>query len=199
MMLHPATVHFAMVLPVVAAVFGLIYLVTKSEGMSKISSRITLIAAIAMGIAWYTGSQAGPVIYDYLSEAGQKTLIDHKNLGFYLAIALGIIALIKIIGCKMRNFAIEAFAIVLLLGATAVTLAQGKLGGEIVYNHGMPFKSYMIEDSLKEAAATAEDEEECDAQLEAFTDAMDDIEMTSQEVNTFFGEVPKEENAEEEE
>ena len=199
MMLHPATLHFAMVLPLVALVFGLIYLMNRSEHASKVSTRLTVIAAIAMGVAWYTGNQAGPVIYDYLSEAGQKTLIDHKTIGLYLAVAMGVIALIKLIGCKMRNFIIEAFAIVLLLGATAVTLAQGKLGGEIVYNHGMPFKAYMIEDSLKEAAQTAEAEDECDAQLEAFTDAMDDIQMVSEEVNAMYGVAPKVQEESEEE
>ena len=123
MMLHPATVHFAMVLPVVATVFGLIYLVKRDELMSKISSRATLIAALAMIGVWYTGNQAGPEIYDYLSEAGKHELMEHKALGLYLAIAMGIIAVIKIAGCKMRNFVIEALAVVLLLGATAVTFA----------------------------------------------------------------------------
>ena len=66
-MLHPATAHFAMVLPVVASVFSLIYLVNKSETFSKITARATLIAALAMIGVWYTGNQAGPQIYDYLS------------------------------------------------------------------------------------------------------------------------------------
>ena len=74
MMLHPATVHFAMVLPVVASVFGLIYLFKRDELMSKISSRATLIAALAMIGVWYTGNQAGPEIYDYLSDYKDEDL-----------------------------------------------------------------------------------------------------------------------------
>ncbi len=201
MMLHPATAHFAMVLPVVASVFGLVYMFTKSEGMSKISSRLTLVAAIAMVGVWYTGSQAGPQIYDYLSEAGQHELIEHKTLGLYLAIAFGIIALLKIVGCKMKSFALEALAVILLLGGTATVFLQGKDGGELVYNYGMPFKAYMIEDSLKEAALAADDEDECDAKLEAYEDAMDDIQMISEDVDTIYGNKPSEnsETSEEEE
>lgn len=199
MMLHPATVHFAMVLPVVASVFGLIYLVKRDELMSKISSRATLIAAIAMVGVWYTGNQAGPQIYDYLSEAGKHELMDHKALGLYLAIAMGVIALIKIAGCKMKNFAIEAVAVVLLLGATVVTFAQGKDGGEIVYNHGMPFKSYMIEDSLKDAYNDAEEAEEDEAKVEIYEDALDDISSISQKVDAIYGNEPAEEESEEEE
>ena len=187
MMLHPATAHFAMVLPVVASVFGLIYLVTRSEGMSKISSRLTLVAALAMIGVWYTGSQAGPLIWDFLSEGGQHELKEHKELGLYLAIAMGIIALIKLVGCKMKNFTIEAIAVILLLGATATTFLQGKHGGELVYNHGTPFKSYMIMDSLKEATETVQEAEDDAEKLEAYEEAIDDINMFSEEIAEFYG------------
>ena len=199
MMLHPATVHFAMVLPVVASVFGLIYLFKRDELMSKISSRATLIAALAMIGVWYTGNQAGPEIYDYLSEAGKHELMEHKALGLYLAIAMAVIAVLKLAGCLMKKFIIEAVAIVLLLGATAVTFAQGKDGGEIVYNYGMPFKAYMIEDSLKDAYNDAEEAEEDEAKVEIYEDALDDISMISQKVDEIYGNEPAQEESEEEE
>ena len=198
MMLHPATAHFAMVLPVVASAFGLIYLFTKTEGMSKISSRLTLIAALAMIGVWYTGNQAGPLIWDFLSEGGQHELKEHKELGLYLAIAMGVIALIKLVGCKIKNFAIEAIAIVLLLVATATTFLQGKHGGELVYNYGTPFKAYMIMDSLKDAAATAQESEDDSEKLEAYEDALDDITMFSEEIDEFYGNKMEAEESEEE-
>jgi len=189
MMLHPATVHFAMVLPVVASAFGIAYLITKTEGMSKISARVTLVSALAMIGVWYTGSQAGPLIYDYLSEAGQATLIQHKTLGLYLAIALSIIALLQIVACKLKKHIIQAIAIVALVIVSATTMFQGKLGGELVYNHGTPFKSYMIMDSINEAVATAEEAEEDEAKVEAYEDAIDDIKMLSDEVDEMYGNV----------
>lgn len=190
-MLHPATVHFAMVLPIVASVFGIAYLYSKTAIMSKISARTTLVAALAMIGVWYTGTQAGPQIYDYLSKAGQHELLEHKELGLYLAIAMGIIALIQIAGCKMKRFALEALAILLLFGATATTLLQGKHGGEIVYNYGMPFKAYMIEDSLNEATKAAEDTESDELKVEVYEDAIDDINSLSEEVDTIYGNTPK--------
>ncbi|WP_434580616.1 hypothetical protein MLC52_11800 [Sulfurimonas sp. NW15] len=191
MMLHPATVHFAMALPVVASVFGLVYLYSKSEMMSKTSLIMTLAAALAMTVAWYTGNQAGPEIFDYLSKAGKEELLEHKELGLYLAIATGIIALVQIVGYKMKNFAVQALAILLLLAATATTLLQGKHGGEIVYNYGMPFKAYMIEDSLHEATANAEATEDCDEKVEVYEDAIDEISSLSEEVDAVYGNTPK--------
>lgn len=149
MMLHPATVHFAIVLPIVAAVFGVIYLFTKTESMSKLSSRTTLIAAIAVIGVWYTGTQAGPLIYHFLSPDGQKELLEHKELGGYIAIAMGIIAVLKFLGCKLKKFGVEALAVVLLLGATGALLLQGKDGGEIVYEHGQPFQMYQLTKYMK--------------------------------------------------
>jgi len=173
-MLHPASAHFAIVLPVVALVFSLVYLITRSEGMSKISSRLTVFAALGMIAAWYSGNQAGPEIYDYLSEHGQHELLEHKELGLYLAIALSFVAILKFIGCQMKKFAIEAIAIILLLGVTLTSFAQGKEGGEIVYEYGMPFKAYMMADTLKEAVSDSEEAEDDAERVEIYEDAIDD-------------------------
>jgi len=186
-MLHPATAHFAMVLPVVASVFGIVYLATRKEYLSKISSMLMVATALAMAAVWYTGSQAGPQIYNYLSEAGQATLIAHKNLGLNLAIAMAIVAFIKMAGCKVKKFAVEAVAIVLLLGVTATTLYQGKLGGMLVYNHGTPFMASGIMESLGDAAASAEEAEEDEEKVEIYEDTIDDIKMLSDEVNELYG------------
>lgn len=149
MMLHPATVHFAMVLPLVASVFGVIYLFTKTESMSKLSSRTTLIAALAVIGVWYTGTQAGPLIFDFLSPDGKEELLEHKQLGGYLAIAMAIIAVLKFLGCKLKKFGVEALAVILLLGATGAMFIQGKDGGEIVYEHGQPFQMQQLTKYIK--------------------------------------------------
>ena len=186
MLIHPPLAHFAIALPVVSAVFGLLYLATRKEGLSKITARLMVITALVMIAAWYTGSKAGPQIFDYLSAAGKHELLEHKNLGLYLAIAFSVIAVLQFLGCQLKKYALQAVAILLLLGATVMTLAQGKHGGEIVYNYGMPFQAYMIKTNLKEAATTAEDAEECDGKVEAYEDALDNINSLSEEVQAIF-------------
>jgi len=197
MMIHPASVHFAMVLPVVAAAFGVAYMISKKEILAKITARTTLVAALAMIAAWYTGNQAGPQIFEYLSEAGKHELLEHKELGLYLAIAMALIAILQIAGCRLKKFGLQTLATILLIATMFTTFLQGKDGGEIVYNYGMPFKAYMMEKSLKTAAATAEDEEDCDAQVEAYEDALDEISTLSEEVDTIYGNTPKEDDEDE--
>ncbi len=196
MLLHPPLAHFAIALPVVTAVFGLLYLFTKKEGLSKITARLLVFTAIAMIAAWYTGSKAGPEIYDYLSDAGKHELIEHKNLGLYLAIAFGALAVLQFLGCQLKKFSLQAVAIVLLFAATAFVFVQGKHGGEIVYNYGQPFKAHVIMDTLNEAVSTADNTEECDEKVEAYEDAVDEAASMSEEIQAIYGE-PEEEEAEE--
>jgi len=141
MMIHPATVHFAMILPVVAATFGTLYLFNRSEVMAKISARTALVAAIAMIGVWYTGEKiAGPEVFGLLDAAGKAELLEHRNLGRYLAIAMTFVALIQIIGCRMKKSGIQIFGILLTIVVMGVTFLQGKHGGEIVYKYANPFE-----------------------------------------------------------
>ena len=197
MMLHPATAHFAMVLPVVASALSLAYLINKKEIFAKLSSLAIFFAALAMVGVWYTGSQAGPQIYDYLSEAGQHELIEHKTLGLYLAISMGLIFILKAYGCRSKRFFIEAIAIVLLFGATITTFIQGKDGGEIVYNYGTPFKSYMIMDTLKEASTAAKEETRDQDKVEIYEEAVEDIMLVDEELETFYGNQTEDEDEDE--
>ena len=184
MMIHPATAHFAMVLPVVASVFGIAYMITKTETMSKISARTALVAALAMIAVWYTGEKiAGPAVAEYLSAAGKAELLEHRDLGRYLAIAMTLVALIQIAGCKMKKSGVQIAGIILTIGVMAFTFLQGKDGGEIVYEYGQPFKMERTQMYLNDAAKTAEDTEDCDEKVEAYEDALDNISGDSDEIN----------------
>ncbi|MBD3796802.1 MAG: hypothetical protein IE887_03495 [Campylobacterales bacterium] len=165
MMLHPATAHFAMVLPVVASVFGLAYMISKTETMSKISARTALVAAVAMVGVWYTGSQAGPQIFNFLDAAGKHELLEHKELGLYLAIAMSVVALIQIAGCKLKKFGLQALGIVFTVVVMAVTFLQGKHGGEIVYEHGKPFQMTQLEKFMSGDELDMADDEEKQAMI----------------------------------
>jgi hypothetical protein len=79
------------------------------------------------------------------------------------------------IGCRIKKFSLEILAILLLFVVTATTLMQGKDGGEIVYEYGMPFQAYMIKDTLKDLAADAEELDDVDEKLELYEDTIDEI------------------------
>ena len=197
-MLHPATAHFAIALPLVASVIGLVYLVKKDRFLARFSTFAIVMSAVAIGIAWYSGTQAGPKIFEFLSAGGKEELLEHKKLGAYIGVAMGIIALVKMIGCLSKKFVLEVVAILATFVISGVVLLQGKDGGELVYEYGQPFQSHMIKQTLKEATLSAEDAEECDEKVEAYEDAIDSVENISSEVTEALG-IESEEKGEEEE
>ena len=141
-MLHPASAHFAVVLPIISLVIGLAYLVKPNELMSKISTRFMVFAAIFIIVAFFTGKHDGGEVYMLLSGEGKLLLKEHKTFGLYLAIAMGVVALIKMFGCYKKSFKIEFLAVILVALVTAGIFYQGKMGGELTYTYGAHVKSH---------------------------------------------------------
>lgn len=136
MLLHPPIVHFAIVLPVIALLPALLYLLRRDEVLSKISTCLMFFAAVAMGAAWYTGVQAGPDEYPLLFKEGKALLLEHKGYGPYLFGGIAAAAILKFFGSVKKSFAVEAAAVILLLLSCGGALYQGSLGGKLVYEHG---------------------------------------------------------------
>ena len=135
-MLHPALAHFAVVLPIVALAFSIAYLIKPSELMSKISARVMVFASIFIVAAFFTGKDDGSEVYALLTSQAQALLLEHKNLGLYLVIAMPLAAIVKFYGCMKKNFQAEIFSILLLTIITAGIIYQGNMGGDLTYKHG---------------------------------------------------------------
>jgi uncharacterized membrane protein len=135
-MLHPATAHFAVVLPIISLVLGMAYLIKPSELMSKISTRFMVFATLFMIASFFTGKNDGSEVYPLLNDAGAALLISHKDFGLYLLLAMATATLIKFYGCFKNVLKAEIFAIILVAIVSGGVLYQGKMGGELVYTHG---------------------------------------------------------------
>ncbi len=161
-MLHPASAHFAVVLPLISLVIGLAYLIKPSELMSKISTRFMVFAAIFIVIAFFTGKNDGGEVYILLSGDGQTLLKAHKTMGLYLAIAMGIVALVKMFGCFKQLFKVELVAVLLVALVSGGVLYQGKMGGELTYTYGAHVAQHSdgMDCLAEEAEDEAEDEED---------------------------------------
>jgi len=135
-MLHPASAHFAVVLPIISLVIGIAYLIRPSEIMSKISTRFMIFAALFMVVAFFTGKNDGSEVYMLISGEGKRLLLEHKQFGLYLASAMGIAAVIKLFACIKKQFKVEIFAIILVAMVAGGVMYQGKMGGELTYTYG---------------------------------------------------------------
>jgi uncharacterized membrane protein len=135
-MLHPPLTHFAVVLPIISLVLGVAYLIKPSELMSKISTRFMVFAALFLIAAYFSGKHDGGEAYILLTEDGQALLKNHKDLGLYLTITMGLATLVKFYGCFKSNLKAEIFAILLVGILSGAIVYQGKIGGELTYTYG---------------------------------------------------------------
>lgn len=134
--LHPPIVHFAIVLPIIALILGIAYLIKPSELMSKISTRFMFFATLFIVAAFFTGKAAGAEAFILLPTEGQELLKSHKNLGLYLMVGMAVATIFKFVGCFKRLMKSEVLAILILAILSVGVLYQGKTGGELTFTYG---------------------------------------------------------------
>ena len=160
-MLHPAAAHFAITLPIISAILGLLYLFKPTETMSKISTRFIVFATLFMIGAFLTGKYIeAPAVYSSLPAAGQALFVQHAKLGLYLSIGMALVAVIKLYGCFKQVFKAELVAIIILVLLAGVTVYQGKMGGQLTYEYGAHVKDHKAGLDCIEMDAEDEDEDE---------------------------------------
>ncbi|RUM70090.1 MAG: hypothetical protein DSZ07_03170 [Sulfurovum sp.] len=135
-LLHPAIVHFVIAIPIVILLLEVYNLFVKHRSISVFSLILLLIVAVAMFGAYLAGGVDGKAAWDALGAEGQTALKEHKLLGIYLVYAsLGLVVFKLLFMAIGKTFGRILF-ILILGGFIAVTLNQGKEGGELVYKYG---------------------------------------------------------------
>ena len=136
-LIHPAIVHFVIAIPVVILLLEIYNLGVKRRSISVFSFLLLLVVTVAMFGAYLTGGIDGQAAVDAgLSSAGKADLKEHKLLGIYLVYASVGLVLFKLLFMAIRKTFGKILFILILGGFIAVTLYQGKEGGELVYKYG---------------------------------------------------------------
>ena len=134
-LLHPSVDHFAIALPVIIILLEFYNLFARKKSVGGFSFILIVFTVIAFGTAYFTGIVDGKVTFDLLSVEGKEELREHKLLGTYLLLGSVVLLFFKLLAMTGKGFFKFLFFLV-LIGLTAVTLEQGKEGGELVYEYG---------------------------------------------------------------
>jgi len=167
-LVHPAIVHFAIAIPVIVLLLEFYNLFAKRKSIGGFSFILLLITVAVLIAVYLTGGVDGKEAYNLLSTDGQAELKAHKLLGAYVLIVSVGVVLFKLLAMTGKGF-FRFFYFLTLIGLIAITLTQGKDGGELVYEYGANVKvikdmKFDLDD-LKEEVA--ELEEEANAKKEA--------------------------------
>jgi uncharacterized membrane protein len=136
--LHPVVDHFSVALLFVAVLIDLI----ASTAPNRIWLRYTavtlmILGAIAAGGSFFTGDMEADRIWNALGQPAKDVLKTHAELGEYLAIAFGILALWRLL-IEAFGFVAGTRPIYLIVAILAIgTLGySAHLGGVLVYDYG---------------------------------------------------------------
>ncbi|MEF3191611.1 MAG: DUF2231 domain-containing protein [Campylobacterales bacterium] len=135
--LHPFFVHFAVALPIVAFVLDLGHRVRGSEVWARCAMIMMIAGALMVALAFFSGHFAEESVESFLSPAAKELFETHEVMGKVVMGLMLVLAVARLyLGTKeasyMRSLYLGALAIVI-----ALILYQGKVGGELVYEHGV--------------------------------------------------------------
>lgn len=136
--LHPVADHFTVGLLIVAVLIDLV----ASAAPTRIWLRYTaltlmILGALAAGASYATGDMETDRIWNALGQPAKDVLKTHAELGEYLAIGFGVLALWRIL-IQAFGFMAGSRAIYLIVAILAIaTLGySAHLGGVLVYDYG---------------------------------------------------------------
>ncbi len=136
--LHPVVDHFSVALLFTAVLIDLV----ASSAPNRIWLRYTavllmILGALAAGGSYLTGDMEADRIWDALGPPAKEVLKRHAELGEYLAIGFGVLAVWRIM-IQAFGFMAGSRAIYLIVAILAIaTLGyQSHLGGVLVYDYG---------------------------------------------------------------
>jgi len=169
--IHPAIVHFAIAIPVIIFLLEIYNLAAKRRTISAFSLFLVILVAVVMVGAYLTGAVDGKATWDILSTDGQADLKAHKLLGTYLVYASLFLVVLKLLVMAVRKTLGRLFFILVLGGFIALTLFQGKEGGELVYKYGA--NSQVVADMKSDGDDAKEELEEAEEKLAELQEKFD--------------------------
>lgn len=135
--LHPAVVHFVVVLPFLALLFEVIALMPKGRQLAPVAPIVLLLAAAAGVAAVLSGESAHDEAV--VPPAARALMEQHEELGEKVMIGFIVLAVIRVVLWRIERFAfwVRGLWLLLLLGGAVAVGYNGKLGGELVFHHGV--------------------------------------------------------------
>lgn len=137
--LHPVVDHFTIGILIVAVAADLVgNLLISRAWIRYMAVTLMVLGALAAGASFGTGILEAKRVWPHIGPGAKQVLHLHAELGKYLAIVFGILALwrllIQALAFVARTRAV--YLVVAVLSCVAL-FYQGSLGGELVYQYGV--------------------------------------------------------------
>ena len=136
--LHPQVDHFSVALLIVAVLIDLVASLAPNRIWLRYTAlTLMILGAIAAGASFLTGDAEADRIWNALGQPAKDVLKTHAQLGEYLAITFGVLAVWRIL-IQVAGFMAGSRMIYLVVSIVAIIVLgyQSHLGGVLVYDYG---------------------------------------------------------------
>ena len=136
--LHPQVDHFSVALLITAVLIDLIASLAPTRiWLRYTAATLMVLGAIAAGASFLTGGAEADRIWNALGQPAKDVLKTHAELGEYLAITFGILAIWRLL-IQVAGFMEGSRFIYLIVAVVAIFVLgyQSHLGGVLVYDYG---------------------------------------------------------------
>lgn len=164
--LHPAVVHFPIVLLLIGAAVAVAAAFTRRWHLAGITAALLTLGALGAVVATTTGNEEEEMAGE-LSGQGEATLEEHEEWGETTRNLAVVTALLAIASVSIGRWPVPArvLGVVTALAAIAAGYAvaqTGHYGGQLVYRHGIGVNTASAGDAGPSAEATGQPEGEDD-------------------------------------
>ena len=132
---HPMIAHFAVSLPVVAALFWL-FGGAKNLSFKSAASTLFFLGLLAILATFVTGRAIGTDASIILSPDGKETFERHVTLGNALALFYLLLGVLIPVVLFLKRKPLAYFVAILMLVGAITLLYQARIGEILVYSHG---------------------------------------------------------------
>jgi uncharacterized membrane protein len=139
--LHPAIVHFPIVLTFLGTLFALVSIITRRLWLPLYTAIILVLAALGAQFAVVTGGAQDP-LFSTLSQEQKQLVKQHSEWGEDGRTAVIVVAVLSLIALGLHRFGTGRRAMAVLttlagLVACFFVLRTAQLGGHLVFQHGI--------------------------------------------------------------
>ncbi|MGH7815199.1 MAG: DUF2231 domain-containing protein [Candidatus Binataceae bacterium] len=136
--LHPIVDHFTVALLIVGVAIDLVSNLAPTRAWIRyMALTLMILGALAAGASYFTGHLEAGRIWKQLGPAARAVLHRHGELGEYLAITFGVLALWRIL-IESFGFMAGSHGLYQVIAVIAILVLSysAHLGGELVYTYG---------------------------------------------------------------
>ncbi len=137
LLLHPAVVHFVIVIPVIILILEIGNLLFKRRALSITSLAIMSVGIVIYLAAYFTGKADSKEVFDLLDLSVQNDLKHHAQQGIWLVYGFLALFVLKLIAMGVQKKALKGVLIFATIVFLSFVFKQGFDGSKLVYTHGV--------------------------------------------------------------